>query len=178
MDVTIRPATIADAAAIAQVHVASWRTTYAGIVPQAYLDSLDVTARTHSWSEQILAAGSIFLVAQDVDGLVGFICGGALREPIPGYDTELYAIYLLRSCQGQGTGRRLTIALSDSLRAAGFRAMVVWVLERNPAVGFYMRLGATHLARKQLEIGGAMLDEIALGWPSLDASFIAVENAS
>lgn len=181
MDVTIRLATIADAAAIAQVHVASWRSTYADIVPQAYLDSLDITARTHSWSEQIVAARSNFLVAEDIDGVVGFICGGALCEPIPGYDAELYAIYLLQNRQGQGIGRRLTIALSNSLHAAGFIAMAVWVLERNPAVGFYERLGATHLARKQIEIGGATLDEIALGWPSLDASFTAVlpaeENA-
>ena len=35
----IRPATPADAAEIARVHVASWRETYAGVLPGAVLAS-------------------------------------------------------------------------------------------------------------------------------------------
>ena len=35
----IREANLADAMAIAMVQVDSWRTTYAGIVPQEYLDA-------------------------------------------------------------------------------------------------------------------------------------------
>jgi hypothetical protein len=45
--------------------------------------------------------------------------------------------------------------------------MVVWVLEQNPAVRFYEKIGAQHLASKQIEIGGVPLSEIALGWSDL-----------
>jgi hypothetical protein len=45
----------------------------------------------------------------------------------------------------------------------------VWVLEKNPAVGFYSRLGGSPIAQKKIEIGGVELQEIALGWPSLES---------
>ena len=40
MRVHIRVANVPDAAAIAKVHVDSWRTTYTGIVPDEYLAQL------------------------------------------------------------------------------------------------------------------------------------------
>ena len=36
---------VADAEAIARLHVASWREAYAGIVPQAILDAVDLDDR-------------------------------------------------------------------------------------------------------------------------------------
>ena len=43
---TIRCADLADAAGIAAVQVASWRTTYHGIVAQEYIDRLSVAVFT------------------------------------------------------------------------------------------------------------------------------------
>lgn len=171
MDATIRPATEDDAAAIAHVHVASWRSTYAGIVPQAYLQSLDVEARAQSWRERLAARKAIFFTAEEDAQVFGFVCGGEMREGIAGYDAELYAIYLLQDRQRQGIGRRLTEALVCALRAAGFTSMGVWVLKRNPAVQFYESLGAVRTGDKLIEIGGVQLEELALGWPNLDLSF-------
>ena len=45
--------------------------------------------------------------------------------------------------------------------------MAVWVLARNPAVGFYRRMGGVEVARQKIEIGGVELDEIAFGFASL-----------
>ena len=45
--------------------------------------------------------------------------------------------------------------------------MLVWVLEANPAARFYERLGAVPVTRQTIEIGGALLPELALGWPGL-----------
>ncbi|HEX5324913.1 MAG TPA: hypothetical protein VFW40_14090, partial [Capsulimonadaceae bacterium] len=52
-EVTIRDATLADAAAIAQVHVSAWRTTYPGIVPQDYIDSRSVEEREGRWAGRL-----------------------------------------------------------------------------------------------------------------------------
>jgi hypothetical protein len=65
MNLTIRKADIEDAAAIAHVHVESWKTTYAGIVSDVFLASLNKEVRTQSWQEQILAANISILVAED-----------------------------------------------------------------------------------------------------------------
>jgi len=148
MSVTIRPGRVEDAHGIALVHVASWRSTYPGIVPDAYIRSLDVEVQAGRW-RQGLAEGSVhILVAEDASRVVGFASGGKLREAIDGYDGELYAIYLLQENQTRGTGRLLVQRFAEQLRADGFRSLVVWVLEKNPAVRFYQRLGGFRIAQK------------------------------
>jgi GNAT superfamily N-acetyltransferase len=167
MAITIRPATIEDAPAIAHVHIESWKTTYAGVVPAAYLASLDTEARTGMWHEQLANGNPIIFVAEAPSGIIGFVCGGPLREPVETYDAELYAIYLLQAQQHQGTGRRLIHTLATTLLEQNFTKMLLWVLEQNPATTFYKHLGAVEVAQKQIEIGGASLQELALGWTSL-----------
>jgi ribosomal protein S18 acetylase RimI-like enzyme len=168
MPYQIRPAQPGDARPIAHVQVASWRTTYRGIVPDRFLDALDEEGRAESWMQQISDAAKCLLVAEDTDGIFGFVCGGAVRETAGDCDGELYAIYLLQESQRQGTGRALTRALADNLHGRGFKSMLAWVLEANPAVHFYQRLGALPVARKLIHIGGEDLPELALAWPSLD----------
>lgn len=171
LPITIRTADPRDAAAIAAVHVASWKTTYQGIVPDTFLDALTVEARTQRWQEIFASqAEAVFLVANDESGIFGFANGGKIRQPIAGYDAELYAIYLLRERQGQGCGRGLFHSLAGALLSKGFAGMMVWVLERNPAVGFYRRMGGIEIARQKMEIGGVELEEIAFGFASLEDS--------
>ena len=79
----------------------------------------------------------------------------------------MYAIYVLKEAQGKGIGRALVGTLAASLLANGYTDMIVWVLEQNPAVSFYEKLGARRLSGKEIEIGGALLSELALGWSDL-----------
>ena len=58
--------------------------------------------------------------------------------------------------------------LAGALRAQGLTSMIVWALEANSAVQFYQRLGAVPVIRKTVNIGGADLADLALGWSSLD----------
>jgi ribosomal protein S18 acetylase RimI-like enzyme len=169
MEFTIRKAERKDAEAIAHVHVESWRSTYAEILPATFLGSIDSGARARLWQEQIAAGTSIILVAESSGGIVGFVSGGRSRETMEGCDAELYAIYMLCEYQGRGLGRALVCALVDSLREEGYRAMLVLVLEKNPAVSFYARLGGTQIARKPIEIGGVWLDELVFAWFDIDA---------
>jgi GNAT superfamily N-acetyltransferase len=167
----IRPATEQDAGAIAHVHIESWRSTYKGIVPDAYLAALDEPARTAQWREWIGSEAPVFVAIQD-GGVVGFIGGGAIRDLIEGYDAELFAIYLLQSHQRRGIGTALLRRLATHLHHAGFTSLAVWVLEENVSSTFYERSGALRIARKQIEIGGVSLSVVAYGWPSLQAIFL------
>ena len=168
MNLTIRKAKIEDAGSIAHVQVETWKTTYAGIVSDVFLASLNKEDRMRSWQEQILADSISIFLAEDETGIFAFAAGGEVREKLDDYDAELYAIYLLRERQRQGVGRILGLALASALQARGFTSMLVWVLEQNPSVSFYERVGAVQIARKIINIGGADLQELALGWPSLD----------
>jgi GNAT superfamily N-acetyltransferase len=168
MEFRIRKANAADARAIARVHVDSWRSTYAGIVPDAFLASLNIDDRAETWGKMLAAEDALMFLAENETGIFGFACGGKLREGLDSYDAELYAIYLLRESQGKGAGRSLFQALMGVLRADGYSGMALWVLKDNPAVKFYERMGGKQIARKPIEIGGLQLEEVAFGWPGLE----------
>ncbi|WP_330987113.1 hypothetical protein [Herbaspirillum lusitanum] len=48
--VTVRRATVDDAALIAQVRIDSWRAAYRGLIPDAYLDGMKVEDSTRMWT--------------------------------------------------------------------------------------------------------------------------------
>ncbi len=170
MPLTVRRATLADAPAIAEVHVAAWRETYTGIVPAPFLADLKAERREKMWREVLSSADQppmLHVAVDDTGRIVGFASAGANRSPELGFSGELYAIYLLQAHQGEGTGRRLFQAVVSDLRAAGHTGMMLWVIDQNRTVDFYKHLGGIERASKIEEIGGAPLTELALGWPSL-----------
>jgi ribosomal protein S18 acetylase RimI-like enzyme len=148
-----RKAHLLDAARIAQVHVESWRSTYAGIVPAEYLASLDVGTRTTRWQEQLEKPENLIFVVEDSASIFGFVSGGIAREPELGHDSELYAIYLLHNHQKQGAGRALMQRLASELQSRGFHGMALWVLRDNPAAGFYRHMGGRPIKEKTIEMG-------------------------
>ena len=166
----VRPAQVADAAAIARVHVASWRTTYRGLLPDDFLESLDEATYEERWG-RILAEGSSHVyVASGGEDVVGFASGGRERAGEDGFSGELYAIYVLRQAQGQGHGRHLVEAVVGGIRELGLEDMIVWVLRDNAgARRFYERLGGVYVRTQPITIGSALLQEVSYGWRSLDS---------
>jgi len=172
--ISIRAATAEDAGAIAHVHVESWRTTYSGIVPEAYLVGLDEVLRAKLWHEWL--TGSTFVLIAEKEGqVVGFAHAGPNREALERADSELYAIYLLQDAQRHGAGSALLRAIAAVLANRGFRSMAVWVLERNTARNFYETMGAHLAASKVIEIGGMKLMEVAYVWPEIRSLIPAQE---
>jgi ribosomal protein S18 acetylase RimI-like enzyme len=170
MLVSIRLATTTDAAAIARVHVETWRSTYRGVVPEAYLAALSPVARAAVWRTLLTAAsGARFvLVATDgADAVVGFAAAGP-SNTVPSYRSELSAIYILPAFQRLGLGQALVRGAAVRLVAVGMSSMVAWVLEANTrARHFYERLGGAPIGRQAVTLGGARLVEMAYGWAQL-----------
>jgi GNAT superfamily N-acetyltransferase len=163
----IRPAVLDDADAIAQVHLASWKTTYPGIIAQDYIDSLRVEVGAGMWRTRLTENAPATFVAEDESGIFGFAAGGAIVHNVDGYDGELGAIYLLASHHKQGAGRALVQRIATTLHHQGFRTLVVWALEANPACRFYQRLGGIEVAAQTIDIGNQSLPEVAYGWPDI-----------
>jgi L-amino acid N-acyltransferase YncA len=166
--ISIRAATEHDAVAISHVHVHSWRTTYAGIVPDEYLATLDEAERVPLWREWLTRDIQVYIAELDGE-LVGFISGGKIREPVQTYDAELFAVYLLEQAQRHGIGTALLRELAGSLLSKGFTSMIVWVLEKNLSKHFYVKSNAKLVTSKDIQIGGMTLSEVAYGWPHLEA---------
>jgi len=143
-------------------------TVESGIVPEEYLATLNEAERALLWREWLTRDIRTYIA--DLDGkIVGFISGGAIREPVLTYDAEFYAIYLLQSTQRQGIGTALLKELAGSLLSGGFKSMIVAVLEKNPWKDFYAKSSAQVVTTKDIQIGGITLSEVSYGWPDLEA---------
>lgn len=166
---TIRDAVVADASAIAHVHVASWQTTYRGVVPDEYLDSLNAEDRIPARERELAEPkeDAVRLVAEiEGEGIVGFSFGGRDRDEERGV-AEIYAIYLRKEWEGRGIGGELVRESVRRFIASGMERMVIWVLKENRARGFYERLGGVARREKELRIAGAMLQVIGYEWDDI-----------
>ena len=168
---TVRRAMQNDAREIARVQVETWRVAYVDIVPQAFRDALDVDGRAAKWEEWTRHDDTYTFVAENADGVFGFVSGGALRDGVhvaeKNYDSEIYTLYVAPAAQGRGAGRQLMRALAQHLLEHGLKRPVVWALEENPWCAFYERLGGRRVAQKMIEIGGKQLSDIAFGWDDI-----------
>ena len=178
--VTIRAADARDAAAIARVHIDSWRTAYRGLVPNRYLSELSYDESERTWHRILAVVSESRLVVAHVDGagVVGFALGGPgrARDPVdPAYTGELWGIHILEAYQRRGIGRALVRAVARWLATQGMHSMFVWFLQDAPARHFYEVLGGRRLQTKQIEIGGAVLAYTAYGW--LDTSILTAGDA-
>jgi ribosomal protein S18 acetylase RimI-like enzyme len=162
------PAGPADAEAIAHVHVQSWRETYSGLLPAAYLARMSEVAFARRFRRQLTQPAGITLVAADRFGLVGYAQAGPSRRGLPG-EGEISVLYLLRQAQNHGLGRRLLTESARALAAQGATSLMISVLRENfSARRFYEHLsGVAEPARPAPGPGGALLYEVAYIWPDI-----------
>jgi len=171
-EITFRLATPDDAAAIAALRVDSWRATYRGVMPDAYLDGMKTEDSTAMWSQVLLAdvpSISVF-VAMAGDELVGFASGMLLAPAKFELDAELTAIYLKPIAQRGGVGRRLLALVAEAMQKQGAEGLLAWVIVDNkPARRFYEELGAELLVEQPFTWDGLDLMEAGYGWRDLPA---------
>lgn len=161
MAVTIRPAAAEDAPAIAEVHVASWRWAYRGMIGDDALRALSVSDREAMWRD-VIPRGNV-VVAVKADRVVGFVAYGMPdRQEPSGNAGEVFAIYLLEAVVGRGIGRTLLTHATEELRSRGSDRAVLWVLEGNErARRFYEAAGwRWDGAVDTCEIGGVARTEV------------------
>jgi len=166
----VRPAELDDAAEIARVHVATWRSAYRGLLTDDFLASLSEAHYTERWRRVIGDGSSRVFVVDGTRGVTGFASGGRERAGETGFAGELYALYVVDEAQRHGHGRELVRAVAGALRELHLPDMIVWVLRENsPARAFYERLGGTYVRAQPITIGTTTLEEVSYGWPSLEA---------
>jgi L-amino acid N-acyltransferase YncA len=157
----VRRATDADARAIAEIRIETWRATYAGIVPQAMLDRMDVDRTVVGICG--LIAGDTHVLVIEADGkIAGYAFVAAARDEDAAGLGEVEAIYVRPEAQGRGLGGRLMDAAIADLGEQGFQTSVLWVLTDNaPARGFYEHAGfRPDGAARDLDFDGEQVQEI------------------
>jgi ribosomal protein S18 acetylase RimI-like enzyme len=168
---TIRRAVPADSAALAQVHDATWRETYVGLMSGEMLDALTADARTEAWERMLSGRGDFLAttyVAERSGMLVAFgSCGEQRNEAFreAEYGGEIAAVYVLKADQRQGLGTRLMHTMMTDLRDRGLTAFTLWMPRDNiPARSLYESLGGRLIGQRTLTREQGALVEVAYGW--------------
>jgi len=156
--ITVRPARVADADAIAAVHVTAWREAYAHLLPAAFLAALDVHQRAARWRRIIDQGSTDVFVALDGDATVGWASASDGRDEDAPRSRELEGIYVLASAYGSDAGQALHDATLGDMPA------YLWMADDNPrAEAFYRRNGFTRDGgAKQEPIGPVQLDVVRM----------------
>lgn len=172
----IREAVPDDAAAIANVHVQTWRSTYAGVLPDDYLIGLSVARHAGMWDRWLKdtrPSHRVYVAVGDGVGVVGFASYGRLREHArfsnKGQTGEIYTLYVLPDFQGLGLGRALLTQAFAGLVEATYQNAVIWVLEANPSRFFYEAMGGRKVSGRHEKFAGTMVSELAYCWEDLAA---------
>jgi ribosomal protein S18 acetylase RimI-like enzyme len=172
--VQIRPATTDDSPGIARVQVDSYRTAYAGILPQPYLDLFTYEEQEGDWRALISEPGAqlLYVAHESDDSILGYALGAPEAPSHLPYDSELIALHVRPGYHGRGIGRSLISAMARALSEMGCRSLMLWVLTGNPARGFYERLGGKLITEQRVELGkediGFETFEVAYGWPDIE----------
>jgi hypothetical protein len=179
--ICVRRARPADATGIAAVHVAAWRSAYAGILDDTYLAGLSEIRLAAFYQSAVLdrREGHAVFVAtaggtdQPIDttgrepAIVGFASGGRARRRGLA-EGEVETLYVLDDFRERGLGRRLMRAMGAHLRAIGCGSALVWVLADNNARYFYRHLGGKPAMNEATRVAGKPVQQTALVWDPID----------
>lgn len=164
----IRSAQPADAAVLAEILCASWRSAYKDIITQEELErNTNIKSRT-AMIERLQASGvsNIFLAFADGKPC-GMISFGKSRDNDLADYAEIVAIYALESYWGKGVGGQLMRLALSEMKRLGYKNVLLWTFEANTrAQRFYEKNGfVADGATKESGLGNAkeMRYRLALG---------------
>ena len=158
----IRKINIDDAGGIAKVHVDTWKACYKGIVPDNYLDSLNVEKKAKDWRAGLQKGLDEGFVAQMEDEIIGWVTFGKNRDNQSDHIFELYGLYVQPTYWGTEVGFTLFNKAIKHLKLNFPKKITLWVLEDNfRARAFYEKNGfKLNQTQKEIEIGDKILLEI------------------
>jgi len=157
----IRPATPADAAALADLGERLWRDTYTGLIPAANIDlHLAATFGPAQQAAELADPAHRTLVLEDGCGLKGY---ALLRGGAPAFEPtsfpfvkplEVVRFYVDRSLHGTGAAGELMAAVLAEGVASGHDGVWLQVWEQNPrAIRFYAKAGFSDAGDASFRIG-------------------------
>lgn len=166
---TLRPATLRDAKAISEIHSASVRAAYEGLVPDEHLKVMTPEKRLGYWREAIEYGEPQVQVAMDMDTVVGFVGYDRSRDKsTPPTTGEIWSIYALPAYWSLGVGLALWDAAREGLQEEGCTKVSVWVPLRNErALRFHDLAGFKRelTTAKTVLLGDFKIEEMRLSRP-------------
>lgn len=151
--ITIRKATLEDIPQIRAVGSASWRATYTGIFPDAFIENaLEQWWSEASFQRNIPHAAVCNLVAEQDGQIVGTLMGTV--SPQADGQVHLFKLYVQPEHFGQGIGKQLWQAYLQHLAPEVKRVDLEVEPKNARAIQFYTRLGFQETGINEVEVFG------------------------
>ena len=173
MNVTMRNAHIEDAPTIAGINIASWRSTYRGLIAGATLDTMKPENYLEKWNTILSTLEEkenfCFVAENDEGSIVGYAFCGKNQHGKFHFEAELFAIYLLKEYQGKGIGKKLFIKSIKESKRRSFTSMLLFVLSSNTGSRkFYESFIPDFTSEEIITIDNAQYCDICYGWSNID----------
>lgn len=141
--IVLREARVADAAALAEIHIAAWRAAYRGLMPDEYLAALSLDERTRMWSSVLARPSPAKSVIAEIDGAAAGWCRfGPTRDEEAAEVAEIYALNIHPQFWRRGAGRALCEHALHEAAVREHTTLTLWVLSGNQrARRFYESIG-------------------------------------
>ncbi|KAI8066738.1 GCN5-like N-acetyltransferase [Gongronella butleri] len=144
MPIQLRPATDSDHDLLVQIHVASWKVTYKGLVPDTFLDDEAHSELDARWKKkhplQCARVRHTTIAYDEASGeSVGFVYAEYEQEK---EKDMVYVdhLHVLPNWQGHGIGKMLLKDACDWTRSLALPKIYLYVMEQNAqAIQFYER---------------------------------------
>jgi len=122
----IRFATIKDSSRIADIHTASWRYSYTGILSDKYLLENVPEERSISWKKSLESTqkNQCIIIAEYDEKVIGFICVLLDKDPLLG--SYIDNLHIDTSHQSRGIGKALLAKAAE------------WCYEQSPKSGLFL----------------------------------------
>ncbi len=162
----VRPATLRDAKAIAELHNLSLREAFKGVVADDQIPEVALEKRQAFWREAIEYSEPHVQVALNGEKIVGFVGYDRSRDPkTPNTMGEIWAIYAAPDYWGLGVGLALWDAAREGLVEEGCLNVSVWapvgverVVRFHELAGFKREMTTI----KTVPMGAVKIEEIRL----------------
>ncbi len=167
MKTAVRRATPSDASTIAAITIEGWNEPYKGLIAQETLNQMSLEKRTEGWTKVLEEGKSQVIVATVGETVTGFSNFGPSRYEQLGAG-EIYAFYVLKSCQRQGVGKLLIEESLKKLSQMNHLPPIVLTLKGNTsAEEFYKKRGVQACGEAVNQIEGRDYVEIVCRCNSL-----------
>jgi len=173
LSVTIRPARLADASGIGDVHVATWRSAYPGILAERMLSGMSPLFHAALYAGMIRRGDKVFVAVARAEGdaqgdaqeiVVGFASAGRTRSASALAEGEIFTLYVLDDWRERGIGRRLLRRAAQALDTMGCASAFLWVLSENPSRWFYEHMGGHAAATGTTVVARRRVAQTAYVW--------------
>jgi ribosomal protein S18 acetylase RimI-like enzyme len=169
----LREAHPEDAAAVARLHVESWRDAYASILNPEFLAGPIENDRLAFWTARLKQPPPeqiVRVAEQQIGRIIGFIC--AHRDYDKTWGNWIDNLHVLPSMRGRRIGEQLLSSMAELLaRQRAVTGLHLWVFQENvAALRFYERMGGKIVGRDHSRIPAASGKVVLqIYWPSAEA---------